>query len=224
MTEQAVFDTVSLMTHGYEGTAPRVWSVTTIQTLDVLMTPGAVSSFVSYNRLKAQDILLVNYNMASVPSQIILTVTPTSGGSLVIYPIIPPIGPLEQYSKFAITSTQFINNLAAGISLVPAQGANTLIVLKQAQLLMTYGGTQYTGGSGVEITYGFGGVASIQLAATAFTGPTVSTGYNLYASASAEQFSDCVNAELSLQCVGSPFAAGNSNFVLHIWYSVIPTV
>lgn len=44
MTEQAVFDTISLMTHGYEGTAPRVWSVTTIQTLDVLMTPGAVSS------------------------------------------------------------------------------------------------------------------------------------------------------------------------------------
>lgn len=86
MATQAIFDTLSQISGGLSGTAPRVFSATTDQAEAVIITAGAVADLVASGRLKVMDVLYVNYDMDGTPGQNVYTVTATSDGSLITYP------------------------------------------------------------------------------------------------------------------------------------------
>ncbi len=133
-----------------------------------------------------------------------------------------------QYAAVLITSAEFLGMYAAPKLLVAAGGANTLVVLKQAQLLMTYNSAAYAAGGTAAIQWGAtvngaGVIASTTLANTLFQG-TVSIGLNLNPGVVTETFSTCVNQGLYLSNITAAYTTGNSPMVMHVWYSVIPTV
>lgn len=133
-----------------------------------------------------------------------------------------------QYAAVAISSAEFLGMYAAPKLLVAAGGANTLVVLKQAQLLMTYNSAAYAAGGTAAIQWaatinGAGVIASTTLANTLFQG-TVSIGLNMNPGVVTETFSTCVNQGLYLSNITAAYTTGNSAFVMHVWYAVIPTV
>jgi len=133
-----------------------------------------------------------------------------------------------QYAAVAITAAQFNGMYAAPKLLVAAGGANTLLVLDKVQLLMTYVSANYAAGGVVAVQYdatanGAGVIASTTLAAATFQA-AVSTGWNFNAGVVAETFSTCVNKGLYLSNITGAFTTGDSTFVAHVWYKVVPTV
>lgn len=135
---------------------------------------------------------------------------------------------LLQYTTVAITAAQFNGMYAAPKLLVAAGGANTLIVLQQLQLLMTYVSANYANGGVAAVQYdstvhGAGVIASTTLSAATFFA-AASTGFVFNAGVVAETFSTCVNKGLYLSNVTGAFDTGDSTFVAHIWYKIIPSV
>jgi len=132
------------------------------------------------------------------------------------------------YIAVPITAAEFNGMYAAPKLLVPARGANTLLVLDKVQLLMTYNSANYAAGGVTAIQYdstanGAGVIASSTLAAATFQ-DAASTAWNFNAGVVAETFSTCVNKGLYLSNITTAFTTGNSAMVAHVWYSVIPTV
>lgn len=133
-----------------------------------------------------------------------------------------------QYASVAITAAQFNGMYAAPKLLVAAPGANKLLVLKQCQLLMTYGSAAFAAGGTAAIQYdstanGAGVIASTTLANTTFQG-TASAGFNFNPGVVTETFTTCVNKGLYLSNITAAFTTGDSTFVAHVWYAVVPTV
>lgn len=135
---------------------------------------------------------------------------------------------LLQYAAVAVTAAQFNGMYAAPKLLLAAGGANTLIVLDQVQLLMTFVSAAYAAGGVAAVQYdstanGAGVIASTTLAAATFQA-AASTGFVFNAGVVPETFSTCVNKGLYLSNITGAFTTGDSTFVAHIWYRVIPTV
>lgn len=133
-----------------------------------------------------------------------------------------------KYTTVAITAAQFNGMYTTPKQLVAAGGANTLLILDKVQLLMTYGAAAFAAGGVAAVQYdstanGAGVIASTTLAAATFQA-TASTAWNFNAGVVAETFSTCVNKGLYLSNVTGVFTTGDSTFVAHIWYKVIPTV
>lgn len=139
------------------------------------------------------------------------------------------LGPtVINYATVAITAAQFNGMYAAPKLLIAAPGANKLIVLKQMQLLMTYVSANYTAGGVVAAQWdstanGAGVIASTTLSAATFQA-SASTGFNFNSGVVPETFTTTVNKGLYLSNITGAFTTGDSTFVAHIWYSVIPTV
>lgn len=81
----SAFDTLSPAIQGNPGTAPRIMSATTDNTLAEITTAGYVADLVAKKILKTFDILFINYDMDGTPGHGVFTVTATSSGSLVSY-------------------------------------------------------------------------------------------------------------------------------------------
>ncbi len=148
------------------------------------------------------------------------------GAGKVLSSMVSPL--LIQYAAVSITAAQFNGMYAAPKLLLASGGSDTLIVLKQAQLLMTYNSAAYADGGTAAIQYGStvngaGVIASTTLANTLFQG-SVSIGLNMNAGVVTETFSTCVDEGLYLSNIGGAYTTGDSAFVMHLWYSVIPTV
>lgn len=251
MTTQVVFDTLAQISEGLVGTSPAIFVGSTDQTLAVITTAGAVATLYATKRIKAQDVIFINYDMDGTPGQFVATVTATSSGSLVGYTI--PAGylqtannlsdvlsvasartnlgiglPFLQYTTVAITAAQFNGMYAAPKLLVAAGGANTLIIPQQVQLLMTYGAAAYAAGGVSAVQWdstanGAGVIASTTLSAATFQA-TASTGFVFNAGVVPETFSTTVNKGLYLSNVTAAFTTGDSPMVAHVWYRIIPTV
>lgn len=132
------------------------------------------------------------------------------------------------YTTVAITAAQFNGMYAAPKLLIAAPGANKLLVLEQVQLLMTYVSANYAAGGVAAVQYdstanGAGVIASTTLSAATFQA-AASTGFVFNAGVVAETFSTCVNKGFYLSNVTGAFTTGDSTFVAHIWYRIIPTV
>lgn len=133
-----------------------------------------------------------------------------------------------QYTTVAITAAQFNGMYAAPKLLVAAGGANTLLVLDKVELLMTYVSANYAAGGVAAVQYdstanGAGVIASSTLAAATFQA-AASTGFVFNGGVVAQTFSTCVNKGFYLSNITGAFTTGDSTFVAHIWYKVIPTV
>jgi hypothetical protein len=135
---------------------------------------------------------------------------------------------LINYTTITITAAQFNGMYAAPKLLLAAQGANTLIVLKQLQLAMTYVSANYAAGGVAAVQYdstalGAGVIASTTLSAATFQA-AVSTAFTFNPGVVPLTFSTTVNKGLYLSNVTGAFTTGDSTFVAHLWYTVIATV
>lgn len=133
-----------------------------------------------------------------------------------------------QYTTVAITAAQFNGMYAAPKLLVAAGGANTLLVLDKVDLLMTYVSAAYAAGGVAAVQYdstanGAGVIASSTLSAATFQA-AASTGFMFNTGVVPQTFSTCVNKGLYLSNVTGAFTTGDSTFIAHIWYKLIPTV
>lgn len=218
------FDTISLVSSGFEGTAPRIWSITTDNLLSDLLALGAIASFVSANQLKVGDILFANYNVANFPSTNGLSaqfiVNGNSGGSLNFTS--------NQNVQISITLAEFLAMYDTPIQLVPAQGSGTLLIFKQLQIAQTYGSAALASGGVAAVQYdssvhGTGVIASTTLSAATFQ-VTASSVYTMNPGVVVLPTTTTANKGLYLSCLSGDFTAGTaSTFVANIWYSVIPS-
>jgi hypothetical protein len=148
------------------------------------------------------------------------------GTSKVLSAMISPL--VVKYAAVAISAAEFNGMYAAPKLLVAAGGANTLLVLHRLDLLMTYVGANYAAGGVAAVQYdstinGAGVIASTTLSAATFQA-AASTGFMFNTGVVPQTFSTCVNKGLYLSNITGAFTTGDSTFVAHVWYSVIPTV
>lgn len=131
------------------------------------------------------------------------------------------------YTTVAITAAQFNGMYAAPKLLVTAAGANTLLVLKQLQLVMTYVSANYAAGGVAAVQYdstanGAGVIASTTLSAATFQAAATTT-FTMNPGVVPLTGTTTINKGLYLSNITGAFTTGDSTFVAHIWYSVIPT-
>lgn len=136
------------------------------------------------------------------------------------------------YTTVAITAAQFNGMYDAPKLLIAAPGANKVIVVKQMVLAMTYVSAAYAAGGVVAAQYdstvhGAGVLATNSEAAADFAA-TASTSFAFEMTSGntvgALPFSTTVNKGIYLSNATGAFTTGDSTFVAHIWYSIIPTV
>jgi hypothetical protein len=133
------------------------------------------------------------------------------------------------YVAVPITAAEFNGMYAAPKLLVAAGGANTQIIVDQMVLAMTFGAAQYAAGGVVAAQYdstvhGAGVLATATEAAADFTGAAASTSFRSAGSTAVAPFSTTVNKGIYLSNQTAAFTTGDSDFVAHLWYRVIPTV
>lgn len=148
------------------------------------------------------------------------------GSNKVLSAMISPL--VRKYTTVAITAAQFNGMYAAPKLLVAAGGANTLLVLDQLQLAMTYGAAAYAAGGVAAVQYdstanGAGVIASTTLSAATFQA-AASTTFTMNAGVVPLTFTTTVNKGLYLSNISGAFTTGDSAMVAHIWYRQIPTV
>lgn len=148
------------------------------------------------------------------------------GANKVLSSMISPL--VRKYTTVAISAANFNGMFAAPKLLLAAQGANTLIVLDQLQLVMTYGTTNYAAGGVAAVQYdstanGAGVIASTTLSAATFQA-AASTTFTMNPGVVALPFTTTVNKGLYLSNITGAFTTGDSPMVAQLWYRVIPTV
>ena len=131
------------------------------------------------------------------------------------------------YATAAISAAEFNGMYAAPKLLVAAGGANTLLVLDKCELVMTYGAANYAAGGVAAIQYdstanGAGVIASTTLSAATFLA-AASTTFTFNGGVVPAPFTTTVNKGFYLSNITGAFTTGDSTFVAHIWYKVIPT-
>lgn len=148
------------------------------------------------------------------------------GANKVLSSMISPL--IRKYVAVPITAAEFNGMYAAPKLLVAAGGANTLLVLDQLQLAMTYGAANYAAGGVAAVQYdstinGAGVIASTTLAAATFQA-AASTTFTFNPGVVALPFATTVNKGLYLSNITGAFTTGDSNMVAHVWYRTIQTV
>ncbi len=128
-------------------------------------------------------------------------------------------------SSTEITAAQFNGMYATPVALVPAPGANKLIVLDRMELIQTYGSAAFAAGGVVAAQYGAtingGGPAASNTEAAADFQVTASNTYLFNGAVGAKPFSTTVNQGLYLSNASGAFTTGNSTFVAKVHYHVI---
>jgi hypothetical protein len=133
-----------------------------------------------------------------------------------------------RYAAVTMSAAQFNGAYAAPHLLVAAGGANTLISLEACYVLMTYVSAQFANGGVAHIQYdstanGAGVIASTTQAAANFF-DAASTALYFNPGVVKQPFTTAVNKGLYFSNVTGAFDTGDSTFVVHIWYRIIPTV
>lgn len=148
------------------------------------------------------------------------------GANKVLSSMVSPL--LLKYAAVPITAAEFNGMYDAPKLLVAAGGANTLVVLEQMQLAMTYNSAAYAAGGVAAVQYdstvhGAGVLASTTKAAAVFQA-TASNTFTFNAGVVDLPFATTVNKGLYLSNLTGAFTTGDSDMVAHIWYRTIPTV
>lgn len=227
---------------GYSTLVVTVVNSTTVTTAALTSVPGgsitnnevSASAAIAFSKLATLATGSILAGNAGVPTATVvsgdITIGATGitaiGANKVLSAMLSPL--LLKYTSVAITAAEFNGMYAAPKLLLAAGGANTLQVLEQLQLLMTYVSANYAAGGVVAVQWdstanGAGVIASTTLAAATFQA-AASTGFNFNRGVVAETFTTCVNKGLYLSNVTGAFTTGDSTFVAHLWYRTIPTV
>jgi len=181
--------------------------------------------------LPSGEIIVGNGSNVATPVPMSGDTTISNSGVVAIGPnkvLSSMISPLvRKYTTVAISAADFNGMYATPKLLLAAQGANTLIILDQLQLVMTYGAAAFAGGGIAAVQYdstanGAGVIASSTLAAAVFQA-AASTTFTMNSGVVALPFATTVNKGLYLSNITGAFTTGDSNMVAHLWYRVIPT-
>jgi hypothetical protein len=136
------------------------------------------------------------------------------------------------FNQVMPTLAQFIANYGTPVLMVPAQGANTLIIVDSYQIVQTYGSAPLAAGGAVVPQYGNAvhgaGVAaatSIAAADLAQTASTVYPGIGVSGSGAFLLDASCVNKGIYLSNPTQAFTGGTgSTFIIKTKFHVISTV
>lgn len=139
---------------------------------------------------------------------------------------------LLQYATVAITAAQFNGMYATPKLILAAGGANTFISVERAVLAMTFVSANYAAGGVVGFQYDStahgAGVAATNTEAAADFFAAASTAFSFNGvfgnTVAIAPFSTSVNKGIYLSNLTQAFTTGDSTFVCHIWYRIIPTV
>lgn len=160
-------------------------------------------------------------------SNVAASVTPSGAITMTNAGVVSLATTYLTYATVAISAAQFNGAYASPFTLVAAPGANKLLVLERAELVMTYNSAAFASGGTVAIQYdvtanGAGVAASTTLANTVFQA-TASAAFPMNGATTATPFTTCVNKALCLSNITGAFTTGNSTFVAHLWYRTIAT-
>jgi hypothetical protein len=152
------------------------------------------------------------------------------GANKVLSSMLSPL--VEKYVAVPMTAANFKALYDTPLLMVAAGGANTLIVLKRAVIAMTFVSADYAAGGVVGFQYdstahGAGVAASTtEAAADFFAAASTSFAFNGVSgnTVAIAPFTTTVNKGLYLSNLTQDFTTGDSTFVVHLWYSIIPTV
>ncbi len=152
------------------------------------------------------------------------------GANKVLSSMVSPL--LEKYVAVAVTAAEFKALYSAPKLILANAGANTLIVLKRAIIAMTFVSAAYAAGGVVGFQYDStvhgAGVAASNTEAAADFFAAASTAFQFEGvsgnTVAISPFTTSVNKGLYLSNLTADFTTGDSTVVVHLWYSVIPTV
>ena len=209
------------------GVEPTIVRITCNDTLAAITTTGYLTG-----TAVAASVQLVNSGQFDWNGATQCLITYAGGQGSFIYnsatnSFIPNASVASRTAIVPITAAQFNGMYAAPIALVPAGGANTLLVLQKLELLLTYNSAAYAAGGVAAVQYdstinGAGVIASTTQAAANFQ-VTASTGIIFNPGVVAQTFSTCVNKGLYLSNITGAFTTGNSTMVAYVDYKTIAT-
>lgn len=124
-----------------------------------------------------------------------------------------------------LTASDIAAMMTSPFELIPAPGANKVIICTQGSFQMIYGGTPFTGGG--TIRYFYGGTSND--AVTGFASTVVTASANTAAkgnsgSVNPANLANTANKSVTITNDTSAFAGGNSKAIVKIWYMIIDTV
>ncbi len=134
---------------------------------------------------------------------------------------------IVRYASVAITAAEFNGMYAAPKLLIAAGGANTMIIVDQMELVMTFVSANYAAGGVVAAQYdntvhGAGVLATNSEAAADFFA-AASTVFKFNGGVVLAPFTTCANKGLYLSNATGAFTTGDSTFVAKIHYRIIAT-
>ncbi len=152
------------------------------------------------------------------------------GANKVLSSMVSPL--LGKYVAVAVTAAQFKALYSAPKLILAAGGANTLIVVNRAIIAMTFVSAAYAAGGVVGFQYDStvhgAGVAATNTEAAADFFAAASTAFQFEGvsgnTVAISPFTTSVNKGIYLSNLTADFTTGDSTVVVHLWYSVIPTV
>ncbi len=133
-----------------------------------------------------------------------------------------------QYLKVPMTAAQFNGMYAAPFEILPAPGANRLLVVKQAMLEVDYGGAQFANGGVFGLQYdtdvhGAGVGASETAAAAVAIAWAADSTLALAGACPSSAAADTVNKSVCMSNLTGAFDTGSSTVDVHIWYEIVVT-
>lgn len=171
--------------------------------------------------LAVHDLIFVNASDGFFTRRV--TAVNASAGTVTV----ENVGLFDQTSV-AITAAEFNGMYAAPKLLIPAAGANTLLVLHRIVFEVEYGAAQFANGGNVAVQYsntanGGGHAASATIAAASFTGINADAVVGAEGALAVGDAADTINEGLYLSNATAAFDTGDSDMIAHVWYSVMTT-
>ena len=220
------FSTFGQVSEGLPGTAPNIFQASTPDNLAAITAVGYLNDISA--KVKLNDRVYINYADTSVfplsSGEASITGEFVVGYSASNWSLLP-VSSQGLVASVAITAAQFNGMYAAPVLLLPAPGANKLIVVNNMQLVMTYVSANYAAGGVVAAQYdstvhGAGVLATNSEAAADFQA-AASTVFKFNGGVVLAPFATTVNKGLYLSNATGAFTTGDSTFVAQVNYNVI---
>ena len=212
--------------------------VTSIQADTIVNADINSAAAISYSKLATLATGHILAGNAGVPTDTTVSGDITIGATgvtaidanKVLSSMVSPL--LGKYVAVALTAAEFKALYSAPKLILAAGGANTLIVLNRAIIAMTFVSAAYAAGGVVGFQYDStvhgAGVAASNTEAAADFFAAASTAFQFEGvsgnTVAISPFTTSVNKGIYLSNLTADFTTGDSTVVVHLWYSIIPTV
>jgi hypothetical protein len=132
-----------------------------------------------------------------------------------------------KHARVSMTAAEWNGMFAAPFELIPAQGADSLIVLRDFRINIDYGGTAFEDGGAIALQYDdtaeSGGVlATATYASATFNGHTADTSFAMAPVLTALAHAGVLNEGIYISNATEAFDAGTESVIeIDVWYNVV---